>query len=65
MKKTMFKIIYTHTESFDTIEKARSFRDNLVKDTKYTDIRLHVTKEDPFGDHFSINPSSVKGNEDS
>ena len=48
---------YTHEESFDTIEAARTFRDNLVKNSKYVDIMLRVS--DPFGDHFKINPNSA------
>lgn len=53
----LYTVRYTHEETFDTIEAARTFRDNLVKQTKYVDVTLRVN--DPFGDHFKINPNSA------
>tara|TARA_R100001510_G_C7610362_1_gene174137 strand:- start:842 stop:1027 length:186 start_codon:yes stop_codon:yes gene_type:complete len=57
MNNKVYTVRYTHEESFDTIEAARSFRDNLVKNSKYVDIMLRIN--DPFGDHFKINPNSA------
>lgn len=57
MSKMLYTVRYTHEETFDTIEAARTFRDNLVKQTKYVDVTLRVN--DPFGDHFKINPNSA------
>lgn len=57
MKNRVYTVRYTHEETFDTIEAARSFRNNLVKNSKYVDVTLRIS--DPFGDHFKINPNSA------
>lgn len=51
-------IIRTTTDcTFDTIEEAREFRNNLPD---RTEARLIVSQGDPFGSHFEVHPASAK-----